>query len=214
MRSATAGWLLVVGVLLATTTAGHADIYRYRDATGCVVFTNAPSTGANMVIREPRLPPAPPILAIAPSAAALVQGASSTPYDPLIHEIALRNGVDYSLAKAVIKAESAFDRLAISRAGALGLMQLMPQTANLHGVRHVLLPRDNIECGCRHRRMLLDRYGGNVVLALAAYNAGTQRVEEAGGIPPIAETQEYVRRVLRYRLAYLRDAAGVIASSR
>jgi len=213
MRSATAGWL-VVGVLLATTAVCRADIYRYRDAGGCVVFTNAPSIGANMVIREPHLPPAPPILIVNPPAAALTQGASSTPYDPLIREIAARNGVDYSLAKAVIKAESAFDRLAISRAGALGLMQLMPQTATLHGVRNVFLPQDNIEGGCRHLRMLLDRYGGNVVLALAAYNAGTQRVEEAGGIPPIAETQEYVRRVLRYRLAYLRDAAGVVASSR
>src|SRR5439155_614341 len=83
-------------------------------------------------------------------------------------------------------AESDFDRTAVSRKGALGLMQLMPQTAAFHRVRNVFLPRDNIEGGCRHLRMLLDRYGGNLPLVIAAYNAGTQRVEDAGGVPPIA----------------------------
>lgn len=213
MERVAVGWL-VMGALLPAAV-GRADVYRYRDPTGSVVFTNAPTTGARMLIREPHLPPAPPILAVAPASGSQVSSAAScTAYDGLIREIASRYGVDYSLVKAVIKAESAFDRLAISRAGALGLMQLMPDTAALHGVRNVFLPQDNIEGGCRHLRMLLDRYGGNVVLALAAYNAGTRRVEEAGGIPPIAETQEYVRRVLRYRVAYLRDTAGVLTSSR
>ena len=114
----------------------------------------------------------------------------------------------------VIKAESAFDRLAVSPKGALGLMQLMPQTAAQHQVRNVFLPRDNIAGGVRHLRLLLDRYGGNLPLTIAAYNAGTQRVEDAGGIPPIPETREYLARVLRYRLAYLREAPGVLAASR
>ena len=216
MRTVVAGDL-VLGVLLPVFSA-DADVYRYRDASGSLVFTNAPATGARMVIHEPPVPPAPPILVVVPprpaAGVAAPVGRGGTAYDPLIREIAAKHGVDYSLAKAVIKAESAFDRLAVSRAGALGLMQLMPQTAAQHGVSNVFLPRDNIEGGCRHLRMLLDRYGGNVVLALAAYNAGTQRVEEAGGVPPIAETQEYVLRVLRYRLAYLRDAVSVVASSR
>src|SRR3989449_8925624 len=132
-------------------------------------------------------------------------------YDRLIREIAARYNVEYALVKAVIKAESDFDRLAVSRKGALGLMQLMPETAVQQQVVDVFLPRDNIEGGCRHLRMLLDRYGGNLPLAIAAYNAGTRTVEDAGGVPPIAETQEYLARVLRYRLAYLRDRAGVLA---
>ena len=97
--------------------------------------------------------------------------------------------------KAVIKAESDFNRLAVSPKGARGLMQLMPETAALHMVRDVFVPRDNIEGGWRHLRMLLDRYHGSVPLAVAAYNAGTRRVEEAGGIPPIPETREYHRQV-------------------
>jgi soluble lytic murein transglycosylase-like protein len=116
--------------------------------------------------------------------------------------------------KAVIKAESDFDRTAVSRKGALGLMQLMPATAAQHMVRDVFLPRDNIEGGCRHLRMLLDRYGGNLPLTIAAYNAGTRRVEEAGGVPAIPETREYLARVLRYRLAYLREGSGVLALRR
>jgi soluble lytic murein transglycosylase-like protein len=100
----------------------------------------------------------------------------------------------------------------VSRKGALGLMQLMPETAAQHQVQNVFLPRDNIEGGCRHLRMLLDRYGGNLPLVIAAYNAGTRRVEEAGGVPPIPETREYLARVLRYRLAYLRE--GRVVASR
>jgi soluble lytic murein transglycosylase len=137
-----------------------------------------------------------------------------TSYDWLIRQIAERYDVEYALVKAVIKAESDFDRLAVSRKGALGLMQLMPGTAAQHQVRDVFLPRDNIEGGCRHLRMLLDRYGGNLPLAIAAYNAGTRRVEDAGGVPPIPETREYLARVLRYRVAYLREGAGVFALRR
>src|SRR5256885_17212816 len=93
-------------------------------------------------------------------------------------------------------------------------MQLMPKTAAAHQVRNVFLPRDNIEGGCRHLRMLLDRYEGNLTLAIAAYNAGTQRVEEAGGVTPIQETREEVGRVRRYRAAYLRATEGVFAGGR
>jgi len=137
-----------------------------------------------------------------------------TSYDTLIRDIADRYEVEYALVKAMIKAESDFDRTAVSRKGARGLMQLMPETAAQHQVQDVFLPRDNIEGGCRHLRMLLDRYGGNLTLAIAAYNAGTRTVEEAGGVPPIPETREDLARVLRYRLAYLREGAGVVALRR
>jgi soluble lytic murein transglycosylase-like protein len=137
-----------------------------------------------------------------------------TSYDDLIREIADRYDVEYALVKAVIKAESDFDRLAVSPKGALGLMQLMPATAAQHRVRNVFLPRDNIEGGCQHLRMLIDRYGNNLPLVIAAYNCGTQRVEEAGGVPLIPETREYLARVLRYRLAYLREDTRVVQAHR
>jgi soluble lytic murein transglycosylase-like protein len=212
--------LAVWATALATACAAavaQADVYRYRDASGALVFTNAPVEGASrLIIKEPPLPPATPMLVPTPRSflpAILSRPrpmAQPTAYDELIREIAARYGVQYALVKAVIKAESDFDRLAVSRKGALGLMQLMPATAALHRVGNVFLPRDNIEGGCRHLRMLLDRYGGNLVLAIAAYNAGTQRVEEAGGVPAIPETREYLARVLRYRAAYMRDGLDVL----
>ena len=92
-------------------------------------------------------------------------------YDALIREAAERNDLEYALVKAVIRAESDFDRLAVSPKGAQGLMQLMPATASDHLVRNVFIPRENIEAGCRYLRELLGRYGYDVELALAAYNA-------------------------------------------
>jgi soluble lytic murein transglycosylase-like protein len=124
-------------------------------------------------------------------------------YDALIHDIAARRGVEYALVKAIIHAESDFDRLAVSPKGACGLMQLMPATASEVGVADVFLPAQNIDGGCRYLRYLLDRYAGDVRLAVAAYDAGPQRVDAARGIPPIPETREYLSRVLAYRLDYL-----------
>src|SRR6185295_17127469 len=199
-----AKWGLVVLVAggLALAAPAHADIYLYRDRFGVLHFTNAPSDGgARMLVKERAVPAAPRMLVPAayyqPSLERL-PSVAPTSYDALIREIADRYDVEYALVKAVIKAESDFDRLAVSPKGALGLMQLMPATAAQHQVRDVFLPRDNIEGGVRHLRLLLDRYGGNVPLTVAAYNAGSQRVEDAGGIPPIPETREYLARVLRY----------------
>jgi len=206
-------WALALGVYM--TPAARADVYLYRDSLGVLHFTNAPTEPPSQFLFKDRpLGPAPRILTYAPRPATARAPAEPTAYDPLIHEIAERYNVEYALVKAVIKAESAFDRLAVSPKGALGLMQLMPRTAAQHQVRNVFLPRDNIEGGVRHLRLLLDRYGGNLPLAIAAYNAGTQRVEDAGGVPPILETREYLARVLRYRSAYLREAPGVLADNR
>lgn len=202
----------VLAAVLTVAPAASADIYRYRDRSGALVFTNAPvQRAARLVIRDPPLPPARPMFAVRSLdlLALPIPVPAPTSYDGLIRDVAGRYGLDYALVKAVIKAESDFDRTAVSSKGALGLMQLMPATAVQHQVRDVFLPRDNIEGGCRHLRMLLDRYGGNITLAVAAYNAGTRRVEEAGGVPAIAETREYLARVLRYRMAYMREEKGV-----
>ena len=215
-------WVGVAGAILGLGGSARADIYLARDRYGVMHFTNVPTDPeAKMVVKDTPVPPTIKILTATrsglgygflPSPLGVIRGLASyvspSAYDSLIREIADQHDVEYALVKAVIKAESAFDRLAVSRKGAQGLMQLMPATAAQHQVRNVFQPRENIEGGVRHLRLLLDRYNGNVPLAVAAYNAGAQRVDDAGGIPPIAETRDYVARVLHYRLAYAREDAG------
>lgn len=114
----------------------------------------------------------------------------------LAERYAGQHGVDPRLVMAIIKVESGFDAKAVSSAGASGLMQLMPGTQRHLGVRDAFNPDENVEGGVRYFRSMLDRYGGNVSLALAAYNAGPANVDKYGGIPPFEETRNYVRKVL------------------
>jgi soluble lytic murein transglycosylase len=180
----------VAGWQLSASCVVRADIYVYRDARGIMHFTNVPT---KPIYRPFRL--------LQPYIRGL-GGKESATFDQLIRESCQRYGVEFALVKAVIKAESAFDPLALSRAGARGLMQLMPDTATLHGVADVHDPHDNIDGGVRHLRFLLDRFRGNLTLTVAAYNAGPEAVARYNGVPPYEETQEYVQRVLQYRESY------------
>ena len=143
-----------------------------------------------------RFLPAPPPVVITP-----VEHAATVPpqhaYDRFILEASEEHGVDAVLIRSVIQAESAFDAMAVSRAGALGLMQLMPEVAEEMGVEDPFDPRQNIMGGAKYLRRLLDLHRGRVPLALASYNAGAGNVSQYKGVPPFPETQKYVKEVTR-----------------
>ena len=120
---------------------------------------------------------------------------STEPFAELIHSAATKHGVDEKLIRQVIAAESNFNPRAVSPKQAQGLMQLLPTTAALYSVANVFDPEQNIEAGTHYLKDLLVRYGGNLKLALAAYNAGPEVVDRFGGVPPFAETREYIARI-------------------
>jgi len=163
------------------------SLYRRVDEQGVTHFTNAPT--------DPRFKQVGGLSGTAQGWFRLPE-VVRTRYGQEIREIAARHGVDADLVEAVIRVESAFNPRAVSNKGAQGLMQLMPRTASALGVRNVFDPYQNIEGGVRHLRYLLDRYPGNVPLALAAYNAGEKAVDQYRGIPPYGETTQYVQKIL------------------
>jgi soluble lytic murein transglycosylase-like protein len=142
-------------------------------------------------------------------AAKTIAGATgaNTPYATEIDAAAAKYGVDGNLLRGLIKQESGFNPKAGSPAGAQGLTQLMPGTARALGCTNPWDPAQNIDAGARYLKQQLDRFGGDVPKALAAYNAGPGAVQRYGGVPPYAETQNYVRRVQAYAAEYSRQAA-------
>jgi len=127
-------------------------------------------------------------------------------YDEIIDEAAEKFDMDPNLIHAVMQAESAFHPYAVSRAGAEGLMQLMPDLSEQMGVSDAFDPRDNIMGGVRYLKRLLDYHGGNIDLALASYNAGPGNVERYGGVPPFRETKNYVKTIKQILAARKRSA--------
>jgi soluble lytic murein transglycosylase-like protein len=123
-------------------------------------------------------------------------------YDREIRSIARRYKIDPSLIKAIIHTESAFNHKAVSKSGAQGLMQLMPDTAREMDVADPFNPRENIDGGTRYFRQILNDFDGNLILSLAAYNAGPGLVRRTGGVPQIPETRRYVNKVLKQYKVY------------
>jgi len=130
--------------------------------------------------------------------------------EKLVKEAAERHNVDPALVRAVISTESGWNSGAISRKGAVGLMQLIPTTAQRYGANDLFNPKQNVDAGVRHLKMLLERYNGNLDLALAAYNAGEGAVDRAHGIPAFRETRSYVQKV---QDAYFRPGSGRLSDA-
>jgi soluble lytic murein transglycosylase-like protein len=178
---------------LLTVATVLADVYVHKDKDGILTFTNVPNhSGFRRVLRE--------------SISPLPGQTYTSNFENFIVSASSRHSIDPDLIRAVIKTESDFNSNARSSKGAMGLMQLMPDTARQHNVLDAYNPLENIEGGARHLRLLLSRYRGNLELSLAAYNAGINAVERHGGIPPYAETRQYVRRVLHFYDGYRETA--------
>lgn len=140
-----------------------------------------------------------------PPAAATQKKSPDAPFDHFIHQAATTHQVDPALIKAIIMAESRYNPKAVSKRGAKGLMQLMPVTAKSLGVEDSFDPEDNINGGVMYFKKLLDRFEGDVELALAAYNAGSRYVRKYGGVPPFRQTQTYIHKVFKYHDQYKQD---------
>ena len=184
---------LGAGLLLASAAQAR-DIYVYKEDDGTVWLTDhrAMPDGMTYIGRHGR--PTATRSCIGVDEARMQQRES--PYLYWIHHYATVYRLDPDLVRAVIRVESCFDRRAVSRVGAQGLMQLMPQTARELGVSDPFNGRDNLAAGMSYLRRMLNRFDEDIRLALAAYNAGPNAVRRYKGIPPYAETQDYVKRIL------------------
>jgi soluble lytic murein transglycosylase-like protein len=188
---------LIATLLWASAVAAHSKIYTYVDADGQRHYTDVPDSNRYRLLV---LSPQDRTASGDRYDSSLLAKASR--YDSMIEKAALSASVEPNLLRAVIVVESGFNSRAVSKRGAVGLMQLMPATAIRFGVSNPYDPRENVHAGARYLKFLINRFGQDVRLALAAYNAGEEAVERNGGrIPPFTETMAYVPRVLKiYRM--------------
>jgi soluble lytic murein transglycosylase-like protein len=188
---------------IAVASPALADIYTYKDEKGVVYFTNIPNGDKRfrLIRREVTSPSdgSPTVGAARVAQLFMPAPADIQRYSNMIEAASRTHGVDAALVHAVITAESGYNPAALSKAGARGLMQLMPATAARYGVRNIHDPQENINGGVRYLRDLIAMFNGNIELAVAAYNAGENAVIRYGNkIPPFAETAHYVPKVLGF----------------
>jgi len=186
--------LVILGVIITLAVPCSGEIYTYRDKNGHLVLTDAPQ--GNRRVRKVRHT----------SKGKNRTRTNGNHREPLVskdHEInrlvekySVIYDLDQRLLHAVIRAESDYDQNAVSGKGAMGLMQLMPETGKEYGVEDFFNPEENIGAGAKHLKALLDRYFGDTRMALAAYNAGTTAVDRYNGVPPFQETENYVSKIL------------------
>ena len=180
--------LILCLFLLPAVAAG--DIYRYVNEDGVTIFTDNPAhSGFKVHVRES-------------GSFRLASVGGYYPYREVVIEACNIYSMDEALIRAVMEVESDYNRYAISRAGARGLMQLMPQTALQLGVRNVWDPKQNVQAGTAYLKLFIRRFSGNMELALAAYNAGPNAVLKYGQIPPYPQTINYVQKVMRLYRGY------------
>ncbi len=182
--------LLISLLALSMNCYGEYFVYKHDDGATWYSDKNLPSQNYKLIATIGR-----------PTASISCTGSISNrakDHAPIIQQYSDLYGVNEQLIKAMIAVESCFDRYAVSSVGAKGLMQLMPQTADLMGVHNVFNAKDNIRGGTRYFRQMLELFEFDVELALAAYNAGPTAVKKYNGIPPYKETQRYVKKVLKH----------------
>ena len=185
--------VLIAMLLSASTAVAAPKIYTYLDSQGQRHYTDVPDNNRyRLLVLSPQERTA------SGDRYDMQLLAKATQYDSIIEHAAVSSALEPNLLRAVIVVESGFNSRAVSKRGAVGLMQLMPATASRFGVSNPYDPRQNVHAGARYLKFLIDRFGHDVRLALAAYNAGEDAVERNGGqIPPFSETMAYVPRVLK-----------------
>jgi len=199
--------LLINSVLVNATFAG--TVYTYKDSNGHILITNkTPRKGKGLkIIKKTKFRPYRD--RISKTYNPYFSKVKKSQYDDLITQISNQKKIDRALVKAVVHIESAFQNEAVSRAGALGLMQLMPATAASYDLtENHFDPKSNLTVGITHLKYLLDRYNNDKRLSLAAYNAGETAVAKYGGIPPFEETQNYVVKVMSLYAKYKANYTG------
>ncbi|MBF0625566.1 MAG: lytic transglycosylase domain-containing protein [Magnetococcales bacterium] len=191
--------LALAACLGAVALPGRADIYAYIDHDGVIHLTDQPDDPRfRLLLRFPNR-----ATVVTPGGTPRMRPGNPRLYSQAIVAAASRYDLDEALVRAVIQAESSFDPQAVSPKGAVGLMQLMPEVAKQYGVSDRRDPEDNIDAGSRYLRDLLRRFDYNLMLSLAAYNAGEATVRRYGNrVPPYPETRDYVARVLRFYRQY------------
>ncbi len=180
------GFAVFLCMVILRVSPLYADIFVYVDNNGVLHFTNVPTASKNYRVYLKERPKK-------------ISASNLTDqYDRVISEASKKHGVSFSLLKALIKAESDFNPLAVSSAGAQGLMQLMPKNIKSLNIKNPFDPRENIMGGAQYLKQLINRFGGKLPLALAAYNAGPGVVEQYRRVPPFRETENFVQQVMKY----------------